>query len=73
MTGEEFGRLRRELGISQEAAAEALGVKRTTVQRWEYGAAYGKNGRRGGHLGIPSGAAEWILGKAVGHNSRAGP
>lgn len=35
--GEKIQKLRREKGLSQEALAEALGVSRQSVSKWESG------------------------------------
>ena len=35
MTGEELRARRRELGLTQRALAEALGIPQSTVWRWE--------------------------------------
>lgn len=35
MTGEEVRRIRRQLGLTQAALAERLGVAANTVARWE--------------------------------------
>lgn len=37
MTADDLKALRRKLGLSQEALAEALGVNRHSVKRWEMG------------------------------------
>ncbi len=37
MTGQELKRLRLQLGLTQEALAVLLGVRRNTVTRWEMG------------------------------------
>ena len=38
--GEKIQKLRREKGLSQEALAEAVGVSRQSVSKWESGARY---------------------------------
>ncbi len=38
--GEKIQKLRREKGLSQEALAEALGVSRQSVSKWESGVSH---------------------------------
>lgn len=46
MTGQEFAALRKAVRLSSQGLAEAMGVHKTTVSRWERG-----------HLAIPTLAA----------------
>ena len=46
MTGKQILKLRRDLGITQQQLADAIGAQRETVARWEAG----RNQPRGANL-----------------------
>ena len=70
---EKLIRLRKGRGLSQEALAEALGVSRQAVSRWEQGAALPDGGKLlpcARYFGV---SVDWLLDETQGWEAQAGP
>ena len=70
--GEKLIRLRRREGLSQEALAEALGVSRQAVSRWEQGTALPDAAKLLPCARLFSVSTDWLLDEARGWEDQAG-
>ena len=69
--GEKLVRLRRREGLSQEALAEALGVSRQAVSRWEQGTALPDAAKLLPCARLFSVSTDWLLDEAQGWEDQA--